>query len=60
MFAEIFPEFCVLKENNQNQNNHKIREQFYESDLRQSDIENALMTQILPFLYLGNLKIKLN
>ena len=42
------PEFCVLKEANL-----KVREPMPDCDLRQSDIDNAVMTQILPFLYLG-------
>lgn len=45
------PEFCVLKE--AQVNNLKCNREPVECDLRQADIENAVMTQILPFLYLG-------
>jgi len=55
-FSELCPEFCVNKEAQINNNFKCIRDiqPSFECDLRQSDIENALMTQILSFLYLGN------
>lgn len=52
-FAEMCPEFCVLKE--ASQMNQRAKEQHIEPDIRQSDIDNAVMTQIMPYLYLGKL-----
>lgn len=54
-FSKLCPEFCVLKEANISNSLKCNREQSdFLNDISQSDIENAIMTQILPFLYLGN------
>lgn len=47
-FAEIFPEYCVNKSVVERKNF-----QCESEDQQQSEIENAKMTEITPYLYLG-------
>lgn len=57
-FFESFPEFCILKDIDEQQRAFlaKHKEYFKEKrdDQRQSAIDNAVMTEITPYLFLGN------
>ena len=56
-FFEAFPEFCIMKDCAEQQkaffNKHKEYFSTLKDDQRQSAIENAVMTEITPYLFLG-------
>lgn len=56
-FFESFPEFCIMKDCAEQQqaffNKHKEYFNTLKDDQRQSAIENAVMTEITPYLFLG-------
>lgn len=57
-FFESFPEFCIMKDCAEQQKaffaKHKEYFNTLKDDQRQSAIENAVMTEITPYLFLGN------
>lgn len=57
-FFENFPEFCTMKNLEEEQRSFFSKHQDYikemKEDQRQSAIDNAVMTEIMPFLFLGN------
>ena len=53
-FFDMYPELCVNKTHEQ-RNSIKPNKFYFDNQLdqQQSEIENAVMTQITPYLYLG-------